>query len=569
MLTKRITSKEEMFEKLKKGISIIAAVVKRTLGPGGLPILIERSGQNLEGDPLEPMITKDGVTVAAECWHPDPEVDLTIQTVKAICRKTNRIAGDGTTTAIVLGESIFLETLKELQKKSNFIKRLFKEDQVLNPQLVKEKVEASVQRVVEKLYQSTLPCDTLDDIERVAIISANGEKEIGQVIREAFDHVGPEGVVTIDEGSVSETTIQKVEGFQFQRGAEAQERFFNNKEATKFEAQNILVVIYDGRISHNGQLIPIMNKIFMEHKKIGSPMIPPVLIIANEFSVDTIQLLLVNRAEAGLSVCAVKGPNTTSVRTQMLDDLAVYLGGSRLGNGNKNLESADFGIKVVDGHPEYTGDVGFAKSVAVDKYTTTFYGGGGTDDQVKERIDQLKASKEFTFSDYDKTIINDRVAALARGIAKILVGGRTDLEIKEKYHRIEDALNSARAAIEGGVIAGGGATLFRIAKDLESSLDLGDQILSRALKAPLFQIIENIGMHNDEVNLEALSNTNPFDLNNSVRLTFDARNREIVDAFNVGIIDPVKVTVTALQNAASIANLLATCGGGITYSRNN
>lgn len=224
MLTKKITNKEEMSAKLKEGISIIAAVVKRTLGPGGLPILIERAGQNLEGDPLERMITKDGVTVANECYHPDSEIDLTIQTVKAICKKTNRIAGDGTTTAIVLGEAILLEMFKEL------------EDLNLNPQLVREIVEAAVHRVVSALGEVVVPVEDLDTIERVANISANGEKEIGKVIREAFDHVGAEGVVTIDEGAGVSTTIQTVEGFQFQRGAEAQERFFNNKEGTKFLA---------------------------------------------------------------------------------------------------------------------------------------------------------------------------------------------------------------------------------------------------------------------------------------------------------------------------------------------
>lgn len=297
----------------------------------------------------------------------------------------------------------------------------------------------------------------------------------------------------------------------------------------------------------------------MEHKKIGAPTIPPILVIANEYSIDTIQLLLVNHAEAGMSVCAVKGPNTTSIRTQMLDDIAVYLGGTRLGNGNKTLEMADFSIEVKDGKPIYKGDVGFAKSVVVDRYTTTFYEGGGEDVSVQARIEQLKASKEYTFSDYDKSVISDRIAALSRGIAKILVGGRTELEIKEKYHRIEDALNSARAAIDGGVIPGGGAALYRIAVSLRNSEDLGDRILSRALEAPIRQIIENIGLDLQKVDLTSLQGSN--------NLIYDARDRKIVDAFEAGIIDPLKVTVTALENATSIAGLLATCGGAIAYLR--
>jgi chaperonin GroEL len=550
MVSKKIVDAGQMADKIKEGLHIIASIVARTLGPGGLPILIERAGQSVDGEPLPPMITKDGATVAEECAHEDPEVDLAIQTVKAICRKTNRIAGDGTTTAIVLGESIFLETLKELGAKTV-------SEPSLNPQLVKERVELAVKKVIELMSKVSTPVEDLNTIERIANISANGEKEIGAAIREAFDHVGAEGVVTVDEGSTSETVIQKVEGFQFQRGAEAQERFFNNKEMTKYEAQNVLVIIYDGKIDHNGKLIPVMNKVFIEHKKLGlTP--PPLLVVANEFSVDTLQLLLINKVEAGLSICAVKGPNTTSVRTQMLDDLAVYLGGQRLGNGNKNLESAEFSIENDGGRPAYRGDLGFAKSVVIDRYTTTFYEGGGEDDAVKEKINQLKASEAYTFSDYDKSIIKDRIAALSRGIAKILVGGRTELEIKEKYHRIEDALNSSRAAIESGIIPGGGVVLYRIAGNLDQN-DIGERILSRALTAPFFQIIYNIGVDPTSIDLDLIKKDES--------LVYDARDRRIVNAFEVGIIDPLKVTVTALQNATSITALLSTCGGGITYVR--
>lgn len=556
-IPKKITEKALMSTKLKEGISLIASIVKRTLGPGGLPVLIERTGQNLEGDPLEPMITKDGVTVANECASEDPEVDLTIQTVKAICRKTNRIAGDGTTTAVVLGEAVFLETLKKLE-----------EDPSLNPQIVREQVEEKVQDVIKKLYAIATPVEDLDMIERVANISANGEKEIGRVLRSAFEHVGSDGVITVDEGNSPETQIERVEGFQFQRGAEGQDRFFNNNERTKFEAQNVHVVIYDGRINNNGQIIPIMSQVALAHKKIGMQM-PPILFIANEYSIDSIQFLLINKVGdpmnglPGLNLCAVKGPNTTTVRTQMLDDLAVYLGGVRLGNGNKNLENAEFSIEVVEGKPVYKGDLGFTQNVVVDRYTTTFYGGGGEDAEVLQRISELKASQEYTFSDYDKSIIRDRIASLSRGIAKVLVGGRTELEIKEKYHRIEDALNASRAAISEGVIPGGGAALYRIAKELEKLPDVASQILGKALKAPLYQILENIGLtpglKQGEVNLQALEQ--------DLELLYDARERKMVKFLDAGIIDPVKVTVTALQNATSIAGLLSTCGGGITYLR--
>jgi chaperonin GroEL len=548
---KKIAQKNEMADKMKVGISLVASIVKRTLGPGGLPILIERNGQNLEGDPLEPMITKDGVTVANECASDDPEVDLTIQTVKAICKKTNRIAGDGTTTAIVLGEALYLETLKELDADSN-----------LNPQIVREELELAIKDVVAELEKVAVPVKDFARIEQVANISANGEKEIGSVIRAAFEHVGAEGVVTIDEGSSIETTIDRVEGFQFARGAESQDRFFNNKERTKFEAKDALVIIYDGKIDHNGKLVAVMNTISKEFATAGGGIgaFPPILIIANDFSLDTLQLLLINKAESGLNFCAVRSPNTTTIRSLMLDDLAVYLGGTKLGNGGKDLQSAEFKIsKDQNGKMVFTGDIGFVSSVIVDRYNTTLFGGGGTEQAVTERVDQLNASKEAAFSEYDRSMINDRVASLTGGIAKIGVGGRTELEIKEKYHRIEDALNASRAAIEAGVIPGGGAALFRIADQLSKSDTVGHRILSKALKSPIFQILDNIGIAHESLNLDQLKS--------DPTLIFDARNKKFVDAFEAGIIDPLKVTVTALENAASIAGLLSTCGGGITYLR--
>lgn len=560
MNPKNITDKNQMATKLKEGISLIASIVKRTLGPGGLPVLIERNGQNLEGDPLEPMITKDGVTVANECASDDPEIDLAIQTVKAICKKTNRIAGDGTTTAIVLGESIFLETLKELQANSH-----------LNPQLVRNQIQLAVARVVKELKSISVEVRDFDKIEQVANISANGDEEIAKVIRQAFEHVGAEGVVTIDEGAGSEVTIDKVEGFQFQRGAERQDVFFNSTNNSRFEANNCYVLVYDGKVESGSNLIPFFNLIQQEYAKLGKGIgnLPPILFIANEFSNDTIQLLMLNKMGdaregfPGLTLCAVKGPNTTSVRTQMMDDLAVYLGGVRLGNGGRNLFNLDLRAgQDATGRMRVIGDIGFAEKVIVDRYTTTIYGGGNSEEAIKERVDQLIASKESAFSPYDLSLINDRVAALTGGIAKIGVGGRTELEIKEKYHRIEDALNASRAAIEMGVIPGGGSALYRIASRLQSSDNLGDKILSRALKAPLHQIVENIGHKPEELHLHELNISSK-----SANLVFDATNDTFVDAFESGIIDPLKVTITALQNATSIAGLLSTCGGGITYLR--
>jgi len=545
---KTIAEKDKILEKLSEGIGIIASIVKRTLGPGGLPILIERVGQNLEGDPIEPMITKDGVTVASECAHEDEQIDIAIQTVKAICRKTNRLAGDGTTTAIVLGEAIFNTTLD-----------LVKADSSLNPQIVKEAVESSVQNVIKELEELSIPIgNDFEIIKQVATISANGANDIGEVIKEAFQAVGSEGVVTIDEGSSIETTIEIVKGFQFNRGAEGTDRFFNNQEKTKFDAENCLVVTFDGNITHHGQLLGLFKQFDEQHRKIGKKSLPPILIIANEFSQDTLQLMLLNKAEAGLNICLVRSPNVTTVRTAILDDLATVLGSTRLGNGNHDLESAIFKI-LDDGSIE--GDVGMADRVVIDRYSTTIYGGLADEETIIERIDQLKASRKQAFSEYDRSQFNDRIASLSRGIAKIGVGGRTELEIKEKYHRIEDALNSARAAIDEGIIPGGGITLYRLAEKLKDSEDLGDQILSKALKSPFFQIIENIGVKPNDELVEYL-----VQLKNH-EMTYDARNKKVVEALEAGIVDPVKVTRTALENATSISALLSTCGGAITYLR--
>lgn len=546
LVPKKISNKDAMAEKLEQGISIVAAIVKRTLGPGGLPVLIERVGQNLQGDPLEPMITKDGVTVARECADADPEVDLTIQTVKAICNKTNRQAGDGTTTAIVLGEAMFLEARKAL-----------KADATLNPQLVKESIEASVEKVLKMMEKHSVEVGSdLSKIEQVATISANGEAQIGEIIKKAFEAVGPQGVITVDEGSSIETTIDIVEGYQFNRGAEAQDRFFNNKEQTKFEAKNALVILYDGHIQHHGSLLPLFQQIAQAHSARKMPL-PPIVIVANEFSVDTIQFLLINRAEGGLSICAVKSPNVTSVRTSLLEDIAVALGGKKLGGNDKSLEAATFGI-ADDG--SLVGDVGFAGKVVIDRFTTTFYDGGGEEESVKDRIEHLKASRESAFSEYDASQLSDRIASLAQGIAKIGVGGKTELEIKEKYHRIEDALNAARAAIMEGVIPGGGSTTYRVGVALElKAKTVGDRIVSQALKYPLTQILENIGMK--------VSDIDRLSLLRSKTKVYDARNKKMVNAFKAGIIDPLKVTRTALENATSIAALLSTCGGGITFVR--
>lgn len=535
---KEILSRDQLIQPKLAGMKMIAGIVKRTLGPGGLPIMIERTGQALDGSQLGPKITKDGVSVAEECSSPNRAEDIIIQAVKAICKKTNVIAGDGTTTAIVLGEAIVNET--ELALKS---------DPSLNPQLVKESIELALKDVLELLKEATIPVKDMEMVREVATISANGDATIGRVISEAFKKVGAEGVVTVDEGHTNDVTLEVIEGYQFNRGAEARTAFFNNKAQTQFEAEKCAVIIYDGKMFNYTDLIPALKILagVPEDSEKPTKQMPPILLIANEFSNDVLQFLNIQKMEMGMQICPVLGPNATHVRSGYYDDLAVYTGGTRLGNGNRSIAAIE------------EDDIGMTGKVVVDKYKTTLYDGQGAEDEVLARVDQLRALKARAESPYDVQILNDRTAAITNGIAKICVGGLTELEIKEKYDRIEDALNAARAAIQEGVVPGGGATLLRIANKIRVNQSIGHQILSESLTTPFLQILENIGLnreHQDSAALEIL---------NDNEKVYDARNKTVTNAISSGIIDPVKVTRTALENAVSIASLLSTAGGAIIY----
>lgn len=538
-MNKKILSKDDLKPSIESGMRKIAGIVKRTLGPGGLPVLIERTGNALDGSPLGPKITKDGVSVANECFSSNKEEDLIIQAVKAICRKTNISSGDGTTSAIVLGEAILLEALKALKK-----------DPSLNPQLVREEIEAESKKIIETLKNKSKEVKDVSIIAQVATISANGDESIGKIIGNAFEAVGAEGVVTVDEGRTSKVTLEVVEGYQFKRAAENGNRFFNNKELTQFESKDTRVVIYDGKLDSLSDVVKVFSVLGKFNEQgIPTQEIPPVLFIANDFSSTILEFLFLQKIEAGLKVCAVRGPNMTTVRTAYYDDLAVATGGYRFGNGNKALSAFT------------EDDEGLVEKVIANKYTTTLYGGQGSEEAILERVDQLKAQKEAAESPYDAQIINDRLAALTNGIAKIGVGGVTEFEIKEKYDRIEDALNAARAGIEEGIVPGGGVTLLKIASELEKqpNKSVGLNILIKALKAPFRQILANIGQNADDCESKILQ-SNSDDV-------FDARNKVIVNSMEAGIIDPVKVTRSALENAVSIAALLSTAGGGIIFDK--
>lgn len=536
---KEILAKDDIQSPMRSGIKKLASVVKRTLGPGGLPIIIERIGQALDGTPIGPKITKDGVSVAQECSSPDKAEDIFIQAVKAICKKTNIDAGDGTTTAIVLGEAIVEATEVE-----------FARNKTLNPQLVKEEIEKAAAEIITQLKEMSTPVEDLRMIKEVATISANGDESIGEIVSEAFNHVGAEGMVTVDEGVTNKVTLEVVDGYQFNKGAQARDNFFNNKNRTHFETQRAAVVLFDGKVFNYTDLIPALEILAgVNEQGMATKKLPPVIFVANEFSQEVIQFLLIQKHEKGIITCCVEGPHMSHVRTGYYDDLAAYTGGERLGNGNRSLSA----IREED--------IGFVEKAIIDKYKTTLYDGDGHEDAILARVDQLKAMKELAESPYDAQVLSDRIAALTSGVAKIGVGGATELEIKEKYDRIEDALNASRAAIQEGVVPGGGTTLFRLAEKIDPKKGIGHKILKKALKAPYLQILENIGLKSDLHLEESL----PFDANR----VFDARNKEVVDAFDSGIIDPVKVTRAALENAVSIAGLLSTSGGAIIYKKDS
>lgn len=534
---------EEVLEGPKlNGMSKLAGIVKKTLGPGGRTIFLQRFGQALDGSPLGPKVTKDGVSVAEECGSDDPVEDIVVQAVKAICRKTNSDAGDGTTTAIVLGESILSEILTFLKENPSY-----------NPQLIKEAVEEASKEIINLLKNQAIPVDDMKFVEEVATISANGDSSIGKIIRRAFEAVGAEGVITVDEGTSTDVTLEVVDGYRFNRGAQSRSDFFNNKDLTHFEAEGAAVVFYDGKILNFTDIIPTLQILAGVNMETGeaTKKLPPVVFVANEFSQEVLQFMILQKLEKGIVMCAVQGPHMTHVRTGYYDDLSVYTGATRLGNGARTLTA------IVED------DIGYVERITVDKYKTTIYGGQGAEDSILERVDQLKAMKSKAESPYDAQVFNDRIAALTNGIAKIGVGGSTELEIKEKYDRIEDALNASRAAIQEGVVPGGGKALLQIAESLSEGKSFGVKILKKAIRAPFFQILENLGI-SEESKQSILKK-----VMSSESSVYDGRDKSVKNAFEAGIIDPVKVTRTALENAVSIAGLLSTTGGAIIYRKDN
>jgi chaperonin GroEL len=502
---------------LKRGVDQLAEAVKVTLGPKGRNVVIDKKFG-------APTVTKDGVTVAKEIELSDPLENMGAQMVKEVATKTSDLAGDGTTTATVLAQAIFREGLKNVTAG-------------VNPMALKRGIDAAVAAVVEDLKKMSVPTKGKKEIAQVGSISANNDKEIGDLIAEAMEKVGKDGVITVEEAKGLETTLETVEGMQFDRGY-LSPYFVTDPEKMEAALEDALILIHDKKISSMKDLLPILEKV----AQIGKPL----LIIAEDIEGEALATLVVNKLRGTLRVAAVKAPGFGDRRKAMLEDIAVLTGGQVI--------SEEVGFKLENA---VVTDLGRAKRVVVDKETTTLIDGQGDDDKIKGRIKELKAAIDKTTSDYDREKLQERLAKLAGGVAVINVGAATESEMKEKKARVEDALHATRAAVEEGIVPGGGVALVRAQKALktlklvEADEQIGVDIIRRAIEEPVRMIVQNAGGEGSIV-VEKIRQSKDNNYG------YNALTDEYEDLVAAGVIDPTKVTRTALQNAASIAGLLLT-----------
>jgi chaperonin GroEL len=502
---------------LKRGVDQLAEAVKVTLGPKGRNVVIDKKFG-------APTVTKDGVTVAKEIELSDPLENMGAQMVKEVATKTSDLAGDGTTTATVLAQAIFREGLKNVTAG-------------VNPMALKRGIDAAVAAVVEELKKMSVPTKGKKEIAQVGSISANNDKEIGDLIAEAMEKVGKDGVITVEEAKGLETTLETVEGMQFDRGY-LSPYFVTDPEKMEAALEDALILIHDKKISSMKDLLPILEKVAQMGK--------PLLIIAEDIEGEALATLVVNKLRGTLRVAAVKAPGFGDRRKAMLEDIAVLTGGQVI--------SEEVGFKLENA---VVTDLGRGKRIVVDKETTTIIDGQGDEEKIKGRIKELKAAIEKTTSDYDREKLQERLAKIAGGVAVINVGAPTESEMKEKKARVEDALHATRAAVEEGIVPGGGVALIRAQKALkvlkleESDEQIGVDIVRRAIEEPMRIIVQNAGGEGSIV-VEKIrqSKDNSYGYN--------ALTDEYEDLVAAGVIDPTKVTRTALQNAASIAGLLLT-----------
>jgi chaperonin GroEL len=521
-MPKQLLFNTEARAALLRGVNILAEAVKATLGPKGRNVVIDKKFGS-------PTITKDGVTVAKEVELKDPYEDMGAQMIKEVASKTSDVAGDGTTTATVLAQAVFREGLKNVTAGAN-------------PMGLKRGIEQAVEKVVDELKKMSKTTKDKKEIAQVASIAANNDKTIGNLIAEAMEKVGKDGVITVEEAKAMETTLEVVEGMQFDRGY-LSPYFVTDPERMETVLEDALILIHEKKISVMKDMLPLLEQVARSGK--------PFLVIAEEVEGEALATLVVNKLRGTLSCSAVKAPGFGDRRKAMLQDIATLTGGKAI--------TEDLGIKLENIKLE---DLGRAKKVVVDKDNTTIVEGHGSSKEIEGRIKQIRAQIEETTSDYDREKLQERLAKLAGGVAVIKVGAATETEMKEKKARVEDALNATRAAVEEGVVPGGGVALLRAAKGLDALKLSGDegtgiQIVRRALEEPIRQIVANAGLEGSVVVEKVKAAT-------AVSQGFDAEKNEYVDMMHAGILDPTKVERIALQNATSIASLLLTTEALIT-----
>ncbi len=514
-MAKQLLYSDDARRKILSGVEQLAAAVKVTLGPKGRNVVIDKKFGS-------PTITKDGVTVAKEIDLEDAFENMGAQMVKEVAEKTSDIAGDGTTTATVLAESIYREGLKNVTAGSN-------------PMALKRGIEKAVTKIVEELGKLSTPIKDKKEIAQVASIAANSDTNIGELIAEAMDKVGKDGVITVEEAKSTATTLDVVEGMQFDQGY-LSPYFVTDPERMEVLLEDAYILIYEKKISSIKDILPLLEKI----ARVGKPL----LIIAEEVDGEALATLVVNKIRGTFVACAVKAPGYGDRRKAMLEDIAILTGGKAL--------TEDLGIKLENVDIE---DLGRAKKVKIDKENSTIVEGAGKNQAINARISQIKKQIEDTDSDYDKEKLQERLAKLAGGVAVINVGAATETEMKEKKARVEDALHATRAATQEGIVPGGGVALIRTiaALDklkLEGDEKIGANIVKRAIEEPLRQIAQNAGLEGSVV-VQRIKEE-------KTNVGYDVSQDAYVDMIEAGVIDPTKVTRSALQNASSIAALLLT-----------
>ena len=514
-MAKQIIFDETARKKILSGVTILAKAVKATLGPKGRNVVIDKK----YGAPL---ITKDGVSVAKEIELEDAFENMGAQMVKEVANKTSDNAGDGTTTATVLAEAIYREGLRNVAAGSN-------------PIFVKRGIDKAVEAAVKELAKNSKPVKDSEEIRQVATVSANWDREIGDIIAEAMNKVGKDGTITVEEAKTIETSLDVVEGMQFDKGS-LSPYFVTNTDNMECVLEDAYILIHEKKISNLNELLPILQAVAKTGK--------PLMVIAEDVEGEALAALVVNKLRGMLNVCAVKAPGFGDRRKAMLEDIAI------LTNGRCITE--DLGIKLEN---IQLADLGKAKRITVGKENTTIVEGAGKSADIQARVKQLRKAIEETTSDYDREKLQERLAKLAGGVAVINIGAATEPEMKEKKARVDDALHATRAAVEEGISAGGGVALLRTASaidklELEGDEEIGAQIVRRAIESPLRQLCANAGEEGALVVKEVLKSKG--------NMGYNVATGKFEDLFKAGVVDPTKVTRSALQNAASVASLLLT-----------